>query len=201
MSCSKYSNMLGLYAGGDLASGDAAKLEAHLVGCESCRAELEGFRRTIGVLKSASCTEESLPAEGTSYWHEVESKLRGRTLAVERLSAGGPWWLRLPTLAAQAAVVLLVAGALVWVSTLHREQAETSAKSSPLALERRPAPIVFLVRPSSPYRQAEAFALPLTDNDVIFSDFNHVVSPGDIRRLRQQILPAAAEDKEITARF
>jgi anti-sigma factor RsiW len=193
--------MLTLYAGGDLAPRDAAKVEAHLVGCESCRAGLEGFRRAREVLKSADCTEESLPAEDTSYWHEVEGKLRGRTLAVERLSAGGPWWLRLPKLAAQAAVVLLVAAALVWISTLDREQAEKPLKSSHLVLERRPSPIVVLVRPSSPYRQAEAFALPIADNEVNYSDFNHVVSPGEIRRLRQQVLPASAEDKELTARF
>lgn len=198
MNCSGYSKMLGLHAGGDLTSADAAKVEAHLADCESCRAELEGYRRMMEALQRAGCTEESLPAEDASYWHDLDRRLRGRTAAVERLSAGG-WWFRLPRVALQAAVVVLVAGALVWLGTLDHGASPKAAKSPQLVLEPGHKPVAVLVR--QPNRQAEAFVLPLTDNDTMYGDTGHVVSPGDIRRFSQQVLPASAEQIGASSRF
>jgi hypothetical protein len=101
--------------------------------------------------------------------------------------------------ALQAAVVLLVAGALVWLGTLDRGAAQKAVKPSQLVLEPGHKPVAVLVR--QPYRQAEAFVLPLTDNEVMYGDNGHVVSPGDIRRFSQQVLPASAEQVGSSSRF
>jgi hypothetical protein len=190
--------MLGLYAGGDLPSADASKIEAHLAGCESCRAELEGFRRAMTALQGAGFTEESLPAADASYWHDLDRRLRGRTVVVERLSVSG-WWFRVPRIALQAAVVVVVAGALVWLGTLDHGTSQKVSKSPSVALEPGRKPFKVFVR--QPYQQAEAFLLPAPDNDTMYGDTGHVVSPGDIRRFSQQVLPASAEEIGKSSRF
>ena len=115
--------MLGLYAGGDLPAKDVGKVEEHLAACEACRSLLADLQAGIGVLRESVCTEHMLPADDASYWHDVESKLRGRALAMESLSSRGSWRAWAPRIAAQAAVVLIVAGVVVWLATLERQPA------------------------------------------------------------------------------
>jgi len=199
MRCSKCARMLGLYAGGDLPAKDVGKVEEHLAACEACRKLLEDLRAGIGVLRESACTEEMLPAEDPSYWQEVESKLRGRALAMESLSSRGSWRAWLPRIAAQAAVVLVVAGVVVWLATLERQPAGGTAEAPTVRFESREAPIVYYLRRRSPYRLAEVMAPPIGDNEVQYGDTGVVVSPREIREYTQQILPASAE--EVPERF
>ena len=191
--------MLGLYAGGDLPAKDVGTLEQHLAACEACRSLLEGLQASIGVLRQSAYTEEMLPAQDASYWHDLERKLRGRALAMESLSSRGSWRAWAPRIAAQAAVVLLVAGVVVWLATLERQPAGGTAEAPTVRFEPREAPIVYYLRRRSPYRLAEVTAPPTGDNEVQYSDFGHVVSPREIREYTQEILPASSE--EISERF
>ena len=198
MRCTRCARLLALYAGGDLAAARAEEVRRHLAGCEACRGELERLRQGIHVLGNAALTEEMLPADDPAYWHELEGKLRGRELAAERLSTGGSWWVQLPRVLAQAAVVLAAAGAVLWFTTLRERPAETETPTV-LGPRQRDLPVVLFVRPASPYQQAartEVYALTGDDNEVNFSDFGHVVHPGEMRRLGQQILPVVAEEQD-----
>lgn len=195
MTCSKCARLLGLYVGGDLPASDARKVKEHLADCEACRALLASLARCTDALREAAWTEEMLPAEDASYWHEVEGRLRGRTLGAGRLSSGGSRWLRMPGLLAQAAVVLLVATAMVWFTSSRDAQPPDAEQATAFHVQPRQTPVVVFLRSANPYRQAEVRGLMTDDDEVIFSDFNHIVSPGEIRRFRERFRPVSAEEE------
>ncbi len=202
MSCARFARMLGLHAGGDLPAKEAETVKEHLADCEVCRTRLEGLRRSMAALKRATVTEEMLPAEDPAYWQEVETKLRGRQLEVERLSDAGSWWVHVPRVLAQAAVVLAAAGVVVWFAMFVQQPIATE-EAPTLPAERSPMPLVVFVRPSSPHQQdarAEVTVLPASA-DVVYSDFNHVVRPGEIRRLQRQFMSPPFEDDNDPSRF
>ena len=202
MRCARCKDMLALYAGGDLPAPEAEKVTEHLAHCEACRALLDGFRDGIVALNRTALTEEMLPPADFADWHAVESKRRGRELAMERLSAAGSWWTRVPRVLAQAAVVLAAAGAVLWFTALRQQPVDTGP-TAVLPPQRRDLPIVVFVRPASPYHanpyqqaaRTEVYVVPEGDNETMFSDTGHVVRPGEIRRLKQQILPVVAEEE------
>jgi anti-sigma factor RsiW len=194
MKCSKCARFMGLYAGGDLLPPEREEVAGHLASCQACRTELENLRRALLALKEAACTEEMLPGDDASYWSEVEARLRGRTLHVERLSTKGWRWWNSPALLAQAAVVLLVAGAVAWLVMLPQQPVQHISQGPETPFSPRKLPVVVLVRPSAAARQAEVFKLPTEETDVTYSDFNHILRPDEVRRIREQILPAAFDE-------
>lgn len=52
--CKKYSVELSAYFDGELEGEELAALEAHLDGCEGCRADLQGLERLHGAMASLS---------------------------------------------------------------------------------------------------------------------------------------------------
>ena len=199
MSCSKLENMLALYAGGELDARDARSVEEHLRVCAECRKELDGIRSALGALKDAACTEEMLPSQDRSYWLELESRLRERALGVERLSLGGSWWVKAPALFAQAALVLVVAGAVAWFA-VHQPASTVAPPAPRAAIEPEAAPVIVFYSPNGSSRQAEVSPLP-ADSDVSYSDFNHVVNPREMRQFRDMVVPAAATMEDLGGRF
>ncbi|HUW57262.1 MAG TPA: zf-HC2 domain-containing protein [Planctomycetota bacterium] len=198
MRCASFADMLALYAGGDLAAPEAEQVREHLAHCKACRTRLEGLREGIAALNRAAVTEEMLPEDDVAYWHEVEGKLRGRELAVEQLSSSGSWWVRVPRVLAQAAVVLAAAGAVLWFTTFRQLPVETERPAALPPVQADQQVYVFY-RHASPYQQAartEVYAVPEGDNEVSYSDTGHVVRPAEIRRLRQLILPVAVEEED-----
>ena len=198
MSCARFARMLALYAGGDLPAREAGRLKEHLAGCEACRTQLEGLRRSVAALNQAALTEEMLPAEDPAYWQEVETKLRGRRLEVERLSDAGSWWVYVPRVLAQAAVVLVAAGVVVWFA-MFLQQPIATEEAPTLEVKPRPMPLIVFV-PRQDDARTEVTALPASA-DVVYSDFNHVVRPDEIRRFQKQFMPPAFEDDNDPSRF
>jgi predicted anti-sigma-YlaC factor YlaD len=199
MSCSKLTNILALYAGGDLDARDARSVEEHLAVCPECRQELDELRSALAALNEARCTEEMLPIRDRAYWLEVESKLRERALGVERLSLGRAWWVKAPAVLAQAALVLAVAGAVAWFA-VHQGPSTTETTTPAAALDPKAAPVIVFYSPNGSSRQTEVSPLP-AGSDVSYSDFNHVVYPREIRRFSEMVVPAAATMEDLGGRF
>jgi hypothetical protein len=124
---------LSAYLEDDLAPRDRARLEAHLVECDPCRAELRGLRRTLALLHDLPDPEPSVD-------------LADRVLARVRLEGAGrapgwrarlarlletPWAPPLAAAAAALAVVLLVQGG---------DPSLRSAATAPTLVAEQPVP-------------------------------------------------------------
>jgi anti-sigma-K factor RskA len=105
----RFDDDLAAYALGALPPGEAAALERHLEGCESCRARLRWLSPAVDVLPAA--VEQRSPPE----------RLRENLMEVVRAEANPaaparqPWWRSLGALtmrpaAGLAAVILIIAG-------------------------------------------------------------------------------------------
>lgn len=125
---------------GALPPAAAAALEAHVAGCEACRAELAGLRAVRSML--SALPEAAAPRSFRLRRADVE--------APARRSAAPPVWLRaMPALSA-AALVLFVALAAVDASrgggdTLRAMSAPGASKSAGEMADRNTAPL-----PSAP---------------------------------------------------
>lgn len=115
MNC-PWSQQVSAYYDGELPAGQAATVEAHLVSCPACAAELAGYRRVSGAL---------------SNW--AEAGLEGGTVARFRnqshLYAGQRGVLRLAELLTGAAAAVLVAGLIGLF-----QQSQAQAQAEPTAL-------------------------------------------------------------------
>ncbi len=89
--------LLSVYIDGQVSEAEASRLEAHLVGCQECRWELESLRSTVDLLKGLP--ELALP----------RSFALAATPEPARSMAPGLW----PALAATSAAALLVIALLV----------------------------------------------------------------------------------------
>ncbi len=110
MICEKATEQLGTFLDGELQSAARDDLEAHLVTCSSCQAELEALRGMAAELAAPP----ALPAPD-ALWTAIEQRLddERQTLASPvsrpaRVSSNRPIWLRRVPLALAAAVVLAV---------------------------------------------------------------------------------------------
>jgi predicted anti-sigma-YlaC factor YlaD len=181
MTCSRIHDMLALYAGGDLARAeDVREVESHLTECTACASELNALRRSMRALAVASASEEMLPAADPEYWHEVDSKLRERALGVDRLRLDRAAWRSVPALLAQAALILIVAGAVVWFASMQ-----------PAGIAPQESQASYVVLVNQPDRSSVEVSPVPSGGDVLYSDFNHVVRPDDVERFRDQVLPAS----------
>lgn len=112
--------LLPWYVNGTLLDAEREKVEEHLAGCSRCRAETETCRRTAQALRNLG---EVAPSPHPVQFQRVlarlgEAEAAGREHHGRRRRAGSflqagprPLWM---ALAAQAAVILVLAGMLVW---------------------------------------------------------------------------------------
>jgi len=131
------------YVDGSLAPADMERLEAHLAGCATCRAEMLAIR---DLLAETSRLPKSV-APGRDLWGGIESRLGTRSTA----RGGLRFQFRVPqgVMRIAAAVGLLLLGASIAIAWQHRsaptgfaaQQARYIAASTALAerLAREPA--------------------------------------------------------------
>jgi hypothetical protein len=101
MNCREWEERLALYAGGDLASAERAKVERHLDGCASCRVFVGRITEGVTVLREAHAdVDVDAPLAA------VRTRVLARVAEPRR-----SWWLVYGAAAATVAV-LLVAGIL-----------------------------------------------------------------------------------------
>ena len=110
MICEEATEQLGPFLDGELPSAARDDLEAHLVTCSSCRAELEGLREM-----TADMARPPTMQVPDALWTAIEQRLdaesptfAGAGSPPRRVSAVRPMWLRRAPLALAAAVVLAV---------------------------------------------------------------------------------------------
>ena len=89
-----------------LEAEDDASVEAHLAGCESCRAAFRELQQALSLVGSAEVPEPA-PDYGSRVWKRIEPRLGLRS------RVGWGWLLRPPRWAAAAATVALVAAAFL----------------------------------------------------------------------------------------
>jgi len=187
-----------LYAGGDLQASEAREVAEHLSGCPACRDDLAKLTAGVAALNAAGVDESMLPADDPTYWHELEGKLRARAIDVEHLRTTHAWWRRAPRLLAQAAVVLIAAGAVLWFILTqqtppeHVEQPEVVTYTRDAPRPRYPLIVVLPAR--GMHRQVEVTTAAADDNETDYSDFGLIRRAGEIRRLRNSVVPATYED-------
>lgn len=98
---------LGLYADGMLTAAEAERVDAHLAGCESCRAEWEALRYTLDLLRSVPGEE---PPE------DLAASIMAQVRAEARRSAGRDRWTWSPRWGMAAAAAVLVLLGAGWIA-------------------------------------------------------------------------------------
>jgi len=91
------------YLRGDLGGADAARVEAHLAGCEECRRERDAFAEVVLDLR------RSAPEPPPVAWGRWRAELRGRLERPRRA-----WWRR-PVPAALSLSAAAALAALAWL--------------------------------------------------------------------------------------
>jgi len=145
------------YVNGTLSGADRERVEDHMAGCRRCRDEAETCRRTAVTVKGLGEVAPSphpvqlqrvlARIDRLEHWDEEEDAA-GPVEAGEReeTRAAGRWFgvppRALQALVAQAAVILLLVGALAW-SRLHTAAARTPAAPPPVVYQTLsdPAPV------------------------------------------------------------
>jgi anti-sigma factor RsiW len=102
MSCTM-ENELTAYVDGELAAAERARVEAHLAGCDSCRATQALLLRTVAVLRDVPALEPSAEVR-----RQVLRRIdeQAPSLGARLLAGWRATWL-LPTLAGTAAAAIL----------------------------------------------------------------------------------------------
>ncbi|HEY2899894.1 MAG TPA: zf-HC2 domain-containing protein [Polyangia bacterium] len=141
----------------ELPADERAALEAHVAGCERCRAEVASFQKTRAVARSVliepapAGVRQRLVAAAMAAAPATKPALAparaGADARTEEKSAGIGAWLRrhwtLPTLATVGAMAVFLLASRVFLNpekTYERGQAVTAAPPSPAAAESPPAP-------------------------------------------------------------
>jgi hypothetical protein len=110
---------------GELEAADAAAFDAHLPGCEVCRASLDELKAVVRALDG-----EATDAPAGGDWADFMDRL-DRRLDHERVG----WYARLPTVFKVAAMVTLVTAALLVERAWERGfQPEATGAASPAAV-------------------------------------------------------------------
>lgn len=102
--CRQMESLLPPFVDGEATARDAVLVEAHLTGCAACR-RLAQEQRDVRAL---------LASRRASLCGPAPAGLESRVRQLAGVSAGAAWWQRLTPLAAAAAVVLAVSGAIYW---------------------------------------------------------------------------------------
>jgi anti-sigma factor RsiW len=102
MTHARAERMLSALLDNELTADDAARLQAHLAECESCRAELERLGEVKQLL--AALPEREPPA---AYWTELRAQMAAAPAGATLWDAFRGAWRR-PAVALAAAVILLV---------------------------------------------------------------------------------------------
>jgi anti-sigma-K factor RskA len=115
------------YALGALAQEERGAFEAHLAGCEVCRAEVRSFVEVAGLLAHSAPAAEPPPELRDRVMAEAR---RVRSIGARRRGPSGGW-----LAAAAAAVVAVGAGGYAWrlssrVSTLEARIAQADAEAA-----------------------------------------------------------------------
>jgi anti-sigma factor RsiW len=95
MNCVEWEERVALYAGGDLAAGEAVFVERHLGECDGCQVFASGMRQALEAMREA---HREIPAE--AHFAAVRTRVMERVARPHRPT----WWYALA-----AAAVLLVA--------------------------------------------------------------------------------------------
>lgn len=104
MSCEEIQERLDEYVDGGLAEAEFQAMELHLAGCEVCRSEERLLRAVLA--HAEALPEEKMPER--DLWAGIASRIRE-----EKGGRGAAWRWNPAALAAAAAVVVAVSGALV----------------------------------------------------------------------------------------
>ncbi|HEY3445391.1 MAG TPA: FecR domain-containing protein [Myxococcales bacterium] len=165
MACAEKSALWG-YAAGELDAESKVKMEAHLAGCEACRAELEAVKATREVLSFAA------PLAPKVDWRRADEKVHG---AVEahflRAQRGWNFW----------AIGLVGAGAFAMVFavlTVNSNRGSQSVETAPVAIA---APVV----DPSPVETAEGALVALAGEE-------HVAKAGEDLKTGSQVKTTAS---------
>jgi len=105
ISCDEALEAAALRAAGDIDTVTRERLEAHLLGCAACGAEVGRIRDTLELLRAGEA-----PDPGADYWRSFDARLRGRILRERSVRR----WRGIAGLAAAAAVAVL--GLRVWTA-------------------------------------------------------------------------------------
>jgi anti-sigma factor RsiW len=103
MTHARAERMLSALLDNELTADEAARLRAHLAGCETCRAELERLGQVTQLL--AALPEREPPA---AYWTELRAQLAAAPAGATFWDAFRGAWRRPAAALAAAAVILLV---------------------------------------------------------------------------------------------
>ncbi len=106
--CENVAELLALYHYGELTEAKAKQVESHLAGCEGCRAEFDGIRRTLGLISP------ELPSQAEA------ARVRARVMG--RLGKARPGMLRRFAPALAAAALAVVAALVLNYSGLFTPQ-------------------------------------------------------------------------------
>ena len=142
--CRDILSLIDDYVDGSLAPTDVGRVETHVAGCATCRAEVLALRDLLS--ETSRLPKSVIP--GRDLWGGIESQL-GTSRTTQ--DGGHRLWFRVPSVAARiaAAVGLLLLGGSIVIAWQHRsaptgfaaEQARYLAASSALAeqLAREPS--------------------------------------------------------------
>jgi anti-sigma factor RsiW len=100
---------LALYATGEIAAGERARVERHLAGCAACREAVADYRALLAELAATPAVPPAVVAEVA--WPRYRAQLRARVEALRAARRPG-WrtrWLRPLPLAASTAVAAALA--------------------------------------------------------------------------------------------
>ncbi len=129
---------LSAYLDGDLAGDDLARLEAHLAGCEACRATLDDLRRLV---RRAGALDERPPER--DLWAGIAARIATeRTAAVVPLATRRRFAFTAPQLAAAAVALMAVsagAGMLLRQASPAPTAAVTPAFGAPARVVNLPS--------------------------------------------------------------
>lgn len=112
MNCERISNALIPYMDGRADAAKRREVEAHLAGCDACRARVEEYRKLWNVLDEVSATEPSFG---------FDARLRAR-IAAEPRRNWFAWLVPSPRLAFATAFLVALS---VWMANLPAERQET----------------------------------------------------------------------------
>ena len=134
MSCHEFEGLIALYVEGDLDGTDQRRVESHLHGCLDCQSLADELRESQAAFKSM---RQDVPDESAL------SSVRARVLAdVADMESGSLFerlfWGGFRQRATLAGTVLLVGGALLWLSS--RQDVPADFVADPVVVVRVPAP-------------------------------------------------------------
>lgn len=115
----RYRELLGAYVLGQLREAEAAELESHLEGCESCRAEVAELREVAGLLPAPEVSRVSLETQAWSPPPDLEDRVVAAVLS-EQQAEGTPRRDRsrfVVGLGAAAAILVVAVGLIFFLST------------------------------------------------------------------------------------